>query len=323
MSIARISAVRPDKVKVTDMETSVVELKTILKSIKGSKILMVEESSPAQWLYIELHDAVERIVICDPYRNRLLSDGPKNDPIDARKLCQLLFTGMVHEVYHSTEQIYELRKYVSAYMDLVKMGVRLKNQHAGFLAQVGKSKTEKAVDGDPASKFILGGIEALLVNYESGRAEFVKLFAKLCKEDERLKYLRSIPGIAAISAVKILAIIIDPKRFKTTGKYLVYCGLAKHIASSGGRVYGIRTPRYNRILKSVYRTAAVIAISGNNPMHEYYDYLLSKGMEDFNARQQVARYIAKLSLGILKKPEAYQPYRWRSHSEIKDQNLEG
>ena len=49
-----------------------------------------------------------RFVICDPRRNKLLSEGPKTDKIDAAKLVQLLKAGLVKEVYHSTDKYINL-----------------------------------------------------------------------------------------------------------------------------------------------------------------------------------------------------------------------
>ena len=60
---------------------------------------MVEETTTSQWLYTELRDYVDRMVICDPYRNKLLNDGPKTDKIDAAKLVHLLKAGLIKEVY--------------------------------------------------------------------------------------------------------------------------------------------------------------------------------------------------------------------------------
>lgn len=37
------------------------------------------------------------------YRNRLLNEGPKADPIDAAKLCLLLKAGLLKEVYAFSE----------------------------------------------------------------------------------------------------------------------------------------------------------------------------------------------------------------------------
>jgi len=324
MSIARISNKRPGKIKIIDTCSDIKELKHYLNNQEGSKVLTIEESTPAHWLYVELRDYVDRIIICDPYRNKLLSDGPKNDPIDAKKLCSLLKSGMIKEVYHTTDELYQLRKYVSAYEDLIKMGVRLKNQRSGFLAQIGKPKKTSERNFDSTSNFILKNIDASIESYQSGKEEYEKLFEELCRKNKRLKYLKTIPGIGPILAVKIIAMVIDPKRFRSIGKYLVqrilrtYCGLVKHIAESGGRIYGKRTPRFNRVLKSVYKTAASVVINGKSPIREYYDYLISIGLTEYNARHAVARYIAKISFGILKGETRYQPYLWREKKQQKN-----
>jgi hypothetical protein len=91
--------------------------------------MIIEESTSSQWLYVELLDSVDRIIICDPYRNSLLAEGPKNDKIDARKLCLLLRSGLLKEVYHSLNEDYKIRKLVSAYEALVKSGVRVKKDY--------------------------------------------------------------------------------------------------------------------------------------------------------------------------------------------------
>ncbi len=132
MAIARMTK-SSEKIDVKDVPTSVKELKVYLNSLKGKKILTLEESATSQWLYVELKDSVDELIICDPYRNFLLSEGTKNDKIDAMKLVKLLRGGLLKPVFHSTDEMIYLRKIVSAYDDLVKMGVRLKNQRAALL----------------------------------------------------------------------------------------------------------------------------------------------------------------------------------------------
>jgi hypothetical protein len=105
--------------------SDIVEMRVYLKKLKGSKILVIEETTTSRWLYTELRDYVDRMVICDPYRNKLLNDGPKTDKIDAAKLVHLLKAGLIKEVYHSADKFLYLRRSVSGYEDLVKAGVRL------------------------------------------------------------------------------------------------------------------------------------------------------------------------------------------------------
>jgi hypothetical protein len=109
--------------------------------------------------------------------------------------------------------------------------------------------------------------------------------------------------------------VVDARRFPNAGKYLRYCGLVKHDKLSGGRSYGRRKPRYSRVLKSVYKTAAIAALQGANPIREYYDHLLAQGVAEHNARHAVARHIARISYGMMKSGTRYELYRWRGRAK--------
>jgi len=61
----------------------------------------------------------------------------------------------------------------------------------------------------------------------------------------------------------------------------------------------------------VYRTATEVALLGKNPMRDYYDYLREKGVAHQNAKNAVARYLARVSYGMMKNGTTYEPYRWR------------
>lgn len=84
-------------------------IKEYLSQLRGKKILTIEETTGSHWLYVELLESVDKILICDPYRNSLLKEGPKNDKIDAKKLCLLLRSGLLKEVYHTSNEDYKIR----------------------------------------------------------------------------------------------------------------------------------------------------------------------------------------------------------------------
>lgn len=281
-------------------------LKEYFRTLRGSKVLVIEETTTAQWLYLELRDEVDRIIICDPFRNRLLSNGPKTDKIDAYKLCMLLRAGLLKEVFHSSDELYELRSLVSAYADVIRAGVSVLNQRSALVR--GHSNTGKH------AAFMLGHMDQSIALYHQAKEEYKTKFAQLCRGNKQLKRLLPVTGIGDIGAVKILAIVVDARRFPGRGQYWSYCGLVKNEKLSGGRSYGRRKPRYNRTLKAVYKIAALSAIRGKNPIREYYDALLARGVAEHNARHHVARYIASVTYGILKTGTRYDPYRWRKNS---------
>ena len=142
MAIARMTK-KSNKITVIDVPSDITDLQAYLTNLKGKKVLVVEETTVSQWLYTELIDYVDKIIICDPNRNKLLNEGAKNDKIDARKLVHLLKSGLIKEVYHSTDKFLYLRRLVSGYDDLVKTGVRLQNQRYALLRACGKSGKER------------------------------------------------------------------------------------------------------------------------------------------------------------------------------------
>lgn len=111
---------------------------------------------------------------------------------------------------------------------------------------------------------------------------------------------------------------MTPHRFSEKGYYLSYSGLIKHEKISGGRSYGKKNPRYCRQLKYVYKSGVVAAIGGNNPINDYYEYLIKeKRYSEHNARNKACRRLAILSLGVFKSGNKYQPYR-RNHVKGSD-----
>jgi hypothetical protein len=306
MALARMTR-HSSEASVTDVKSDIKELQIYLKSLKGSKILTFEESNPAQWLYTELKDYVDKLVVCDPYRNHLLKEGSKNDKIDAKKLAQLLKADLVKPVFHCTDEFIYLRKLVSGYGDLIKCGVRFKNQRSAMYSARGKSLGEPLENS--YEEFVAGGLCEGIKYYEERRQAFEKEFKKAREKFKMIRDLESVPGIGLIGAVKLAAIVVDPKRFKHRNDFLSYCGLIKYELMSGGRIYGRRKPRYCRQLKSVFKTAALACLperESNNVLRDYYVGLMKeKNYPDHKARHALARRIATLSLGVMKTGEKF------------------
>lgn len=300
-------------------ESEIKIVKEYFQRLKGSILLTIEETTTSHWLYVELINYVDRIIICDPYHNRLLNDGPKTDKIDAKKLCRLLRAGLLREVYHSCNNDYQLRQLVSTYNDLTKAGVRVQNQRSAVYRSLGQkydksnlSEMKERISENTFAKFISDWQDQNIEQYFADKEIFEKLISQVVRGNKRIKNLKGIPGIGNIFALTIYAMVIQPERFKSKGHYWSYCGLVWHEKLSGKRNYGKRKPRYNRQLKSVYKTAARISItSGNNSVFKYYEALKEKGLTHKQAALMIARYIAKVSWGMLKSGQEYDAYKWR------------
>jgi transposase len=296
-----------------DLPAKLKVIKDNLKELKGKKILTIEETTGAQWLYVELKDYVDKIIICNPYRNALLKDGPKNDPKDAGDLCRLLRSGLLKEVYHSTDENYKIRKFFSAYNDLVKAGVRAKNQLSAIYRSYGLNhkKDKLNIKDDPYINFMIEDKLKAISLYTEEKKKYEKLFREIMKSNKTIKNLKAVRGIGLINAVKIFSVVIDATRFETKYQYWAYCGLVKYKMESGQRNYGKKNTQYSRMLKEAYKTAVLAALWGKNDINEYYHSLLAEGYPEKLAMNQICRYISLSTLAMMKHGTEYKLYNWR------------
>ena len=111
--------------------TTVRAIRDALDEIGGTRHLALEEGPLAGWLYRNLVDQVDTLVVCNPRRNKLIAedDGDKDDPIDAAKLATLLRGGYLRPVYHSRdEDRVRFKEWVALYHDRVEAATRGINQ---------------------------------------------------------------------------------------------------------------------------------------------------------------------------------------------------
>jgi len=219
MAIARM-AKKPHKITVIDVPSDIGELRIYVKNLRTAKIVAIEETTTTQWLSTELKDYVNTIVICDPLRKRLLTEGPKTDTIDASKLVRLLKANLVKEVYYSTDMFLYLRRLIRGYDDLINSGVCLKNQRHALLGAWGK-KTDK--DSKPESHgdhFVLKCFDRQIEAYREEKKDYEAEFKRLVKKYPEIRQQKTLPGIGDINALGIASRIVTPYRFINNGHYL-------------------------------------------------------------------------------------------------------
>src|ERR1035437_5670264 len=79
----------------TIVETKASSILQFIHGLRGEQHVTWEEGTWASWLYDLLQPLVEQMLVCNPRRNALLKEGSKSDKVDARKLAELLRTGML------------------------------------------------------------------------------------------------------------------------------------------------------------------------------------------------------------------------------------
>ena len=295
--------------------------------LRGTLHVAFEEGTHAAWLYEQLRGRVARVVASDPRKNALLKSGSKSDRVDARKLSELLYAGLLTAVYHGEhglETLKELgRSYVSLTEDTTRILQRLKAIYRG-----------RAIG--TAGKKLYGQRhrqEWLQQLSDAGRRERAeRLYAQL-DEVQRLRQqarrqwiaesrkhaayacLRSVPFLGPIRTALLLAWVQTPHRFRTKRQFWAYCGLGLETRSSAdyqvvdGQLQRRKRPvfirglnwNHNHELKNVFKSAATTARARPGPWQEFYQVRLEKGIAPQLARLTLARKIAAVALALWKK----------------------
>jgi hypothetical protein len=110
------------------LETKAEVILQFIRGLRGSLHVTFEEGTCAAWLHDLLKPHVANVVVCDPRKNALLKAGNKNDRIDARKLADLLRTGLVSPVYHAENGIRTLKELARSYLALTRDTTRVMNR---------------------------------------------------------------------------------------------------------------------------------------------------------------------------------------------------
>ena len=302
--------------------TTIQALSNILDSLQGKKQLAIEEGPMAGWLYRNLNKKVDKLIVCDPRRNKLIDcDGDKDDKIDASKLALLLRGGYLREVYHSEDDDRaELKNWVSLYNDRVRDAVR----------HINKIRARCRMHGVRIRRFVLRNpshrskwlseikhpalakqLKMLWVGYDA-IAEQTRMakqqLIQLSKRYDIIRFWRKLPGIGLIRAVTLFAYLDTPWRFKKKNKLWKYCGVGLQRTTSGTDKKGRPKPAklqlpwaVNRTLKNVALGAATSVINQEgNVFRVYYERMLSGGIMPSNARHAVARKILTVMWGMWK-----------------------
>src|SRR5438034_1601854 len=94
----------------TILETKASSILQFIHGLRGELHVTWEEGTWAAWLYDLLQAQAAQGLVCDPRRNAFLKEGNKSDKIDARKLADLLSTGMLRPVSHCEHWLRPLRE---------------------------------------------------------------------------------------------------------------------------------------------------------------------------------------------------------------------
>jgi len=320
------------------IETKPKTIRDFIRAISGRVHVAFEQGMHAAWLFDLIRSFVYRIVVCDPRHNKLILSGSKSDKIDANKLAQLLRNGSLKPVYQGEATLRPLKELALQYNALVSDCTRVMSRIKAIFTGRAIPSGKQVYDPEHRAKWLAKLSEPVV----RSRAE--SLFHQLdcinplrqqarealiyeSRKQRATKLLRRIFSIGPIGAALIVAIVGNPHRFRTKRQFWAYCGFAVVTHSSAdykivnGRMR--RNPRnvltrglnhnYNRIMKKVFKMAAVFA-SEREPFAPYYQKMIDSGISPAMARLTLARKIAAIALAVWKSEQEFNPAKIFDHS---------
>ena len=211
----------------TIVETKASSILQFIHGLRGELHVTWEEGTWAAWLYDLLQPQVQEVVVCNPRRNALLKEGSKSDKVDARKLADLLRTGMLRPVYHGENGLRTLRELARSYQtiskDLTRVMNRLKAVYRGWGIPCGGTQVyAPRYREEWLNKLPQAGVRRraeLLYQQRDGlqalRREVRGEFLAESRKQKATKLLRKIPCIGPIRAGLLIALMQTPHRFRS------------------------------------------------------------------------------------------------------------
>jgi len=308
-----------------------------LSGLSGTLYLTFEEGTYSAWLYTLLSPHVEKLIVCNPRQNALLKHGNKSDPIDARKLAELLRLGSLTAVYHGSPGLRTLKELAASYSTLVRDGTRvmnrLKSLYRGRGIRCGGTQVYSPRHRDrwlqqlteegarQRAELLYQELDLLLKLRLPARRALLKESHKQAGE----KSLRTIPGLGPVRVALLLAWLQTPHRFRNKRKLWGYGGLALItrgsaqyqlqqgelvVSPKGVRVRGLN-PAHNHALKDIFKGASLVACQRPGPLRDAYLRCLREGTAEHLARLTIARKIATLVLTLWKRGGRFDAKRLR------------
>jgi len=219
------------------VETKASSILQFIQGLRGEVHVTWEEGTWATWLYDMLQPRVAEVLVCNPRRNALLKEGSKNDKVDARKLAELLCTGMLRPVYHGENGLRTLRELARSYQSIGKDLNRVMNRRKALYRGWGIPCAGTQVYAPGYREAWLTKIphpgvrrrgELLYQQLDGLQALRRTLRPELLAESRKhkaAKLLRQIPCIGPIRGARLLALMQTPHRFRSKRQLWTDSGL--------------------------------------------------------------------------------------------------
>ncbi len=271
------------------------ELDCWVRTLPQPRIMAMEATIFTGWIYDHLLPHAEQVKVAHPLMLRAIAAAKKkNDRIDAGKIADCLRCDFLPECHMASTEIRDRRRTLRYRHLLVRQMVQMKNRISGLLMETGVSHNKQRLHK-------VGYFRELISN-SAEIHESIRPLLRLSRETivwcqkteyalvsslerdpllaERLKRLRTVPGVGPITALTWALEMGDVSRFRSVKQAISYCGLCGEEKSSADKV--LRTPlskQRNKHIQHVLVEAAKLAPRQNHELAVVHEGRHRRGIE--------------------------------------------
>lgn len=266
-------------------------LRRYFRQFRGKEVQVAVEACGFWPAFREVVEPeVKRLVLVHPQRVKAIASAKlKNDRVDSETLAHLLRCDLLPESWKADRETQARRQQVRLRATLVRQGTRLKNQVHAVLHQQGLRSPVTDMFGKRGRQWLAEvklpaqareSVNVCLRLLDGYREEIQKQNLQLSKkagQDQRARWLMTIPGIGECSAMMLLAEIGEIGRFHDKEALCSYAGLVPRVRESAGKAgrNGI-TRQGSPWLRWIMVEAAQVATRCSPAAQRYYQRLLRK-----------------------------------------------
>ncbi len=298
------------------------ELDAWIQTLPQPRMMAMEATIFTGWIYDYLLPHAEKVKVAHPLMLRAIAASKKkNDRIDAGKIADCLRCDFLPECHMASTEIRDRRRTLRYRHLVVRQTVQMKNRISGLLMESGVSYDKQRLHkmgyftelfstseeiSDSIRPLLRLGREHILRGQRLDRA----LISSLERDpllSERLRRLRTIPGVGPITALTWALEIGDYTRFPSVKEAISYCGLCGAEKTSADKV--MRTPiskQRNKHIQHVLVEAAKLAPRYSHELALLREKEIQRGNKN-RATMAVARKLVAYMLAVDRRKQDFVP----------------
>jgi len=223
-------------------------LRSWLRQVPGPRQVVVEASGFWPAFGRAVSPEADRLVMVHPLRVKAIASARlKNDRVDSETLAHLSRADLLPEAWMANERTQQARLLTRLRITLGQQRARAKNQLQAVLHQEGFLKPVADVFGSrgrtwlaglalsPAARVVVQVWLKVVDQMTEAIVEQEKALKAMAELDARARWLQTVPGIGAYSAMVILAEVGEIERFGTKRALASYAGLTPMLRESAGK----------------------------------------------------------------------------------------